>query len=399
MNRGTIASARNVLLAAVVAVSFGCGDSDQPSSAPPLTTAALLQRGPEGVGVTTSEFEDTSRSTMANGNVPGLPSRTLPTEIWYPTDPSQPGATDDEARDAPLRRGGTRHPLIIYSHGFMDTRGGGTALAQHLASYGYIVASADFPLTNLNTPGGPNARDLVNQPGDVHFLIDRLLALSADSHSFFAGAIDPDRIGLTGLSLGGSTTFLATFHPTLRDPRVRAAAPIAGMACFFGSKFYGDRHVPLLIVHGSIDAIVPYQQNAVFGFSQANTPKYLATLADASHTGFTSAGVLLFENLRNPDDVGCKALGGGTHGDDGGPSFTDLLGGADAGIIMGDCPPGCADPTPRPRAMRPSRQLALERLAILPFFDAYLRNDQRARAFLEHTLAAENADITLQAQP
>jgi len=358
------------------------------SSEAPLSSAGVLQRGPSNVGVTTIVFIDTSRPTMPNGSYPGSATRRLATEIWYPTEatPSKPG---QDARDAPVGSG--RHPLIVYSHGFMDQRTGGTYLAEHLASYGYVVAAPDFPLTRNGAPGGANALDLVNQPGDVTYLIDQFFAMDADPTSPFADAIDHDRVGLSGLSLGGSTTFLATFHPTLRDPRVRAAAPIAGVACLFGPKFYADRHTPLLIVHGTIDAIVAYQQNAVFAFGETNPPKYLVTIAGGSHTGFSNAA-LLFQGVNNPDDIGCGALGGGA--DDSGDSLVDRLGGADAGIIMGDCPPGCADPN-LPHAIDAKRQHDLTIASIFPFFEAYLRDDNRARAFLEQTVARENSELTV----
>ena len=77
----------------------GCGDDDNLTSVPgaatptrtptpsvtatstptqpPLTSAAVLQAGPLGVGVTTMLFEDTSRPTMANGTFPGSPTRKL----------------------------------------------------------------------------------------------------------------------------------------------------------------------------------------------------------------------------------------------------------------------------------------------------------------------------------
>jgi predicted dienelactone hydrolase len=369
---------------------IGCGDDDS-SDGPPLTSAQLLRRGPVGVGSTTLIFVDASRPTMANGDQPEQPTRSLVTEIWYPTDSSLPGATTEEVVDAPLQRAG-RAPLIVYSHGFMDTRFGPTYLARHLASYGYVVAAPDFPLSNRNAAGGPNARDLVNQPGDVHFLIDQLLALDADRSSRFAGAIDYDRIALSGLSLGGSTTFLATFHPRLRDSRIKAAAPIAGGACLFTKRFYGDRDIPLLIMHGSLDAIVPYAANALFGFAQAKSPKYLATLVNGSHTAFTTGADVLFETQRNPDDVGCNALRGTVRG---GPELIERLGGEADGIVAAACRPACEDPLPRPEAMRPTRQLALERLTLLAFFEAVLREDGHARVFLEQTLASENPDITI----
>lgn len=368
----------------------------QPTATPSvLSSSQLLAPGPDGVGVVTMIFVDDSRPTMANGTYAGSPTRRLATEIWYPIDPGL-GVAGQDVRDAPFVSDGQRHPLVLWSHGFLDFRTGEAYLARQLASYGYVVAAPDFPLTNMNAPGGANIDDVVNQPGDVSFVIDRLLALDADPGSKFAGTIDSDRIAAAGLSLGALTTTLTAFHPTLRDPRVRAAVPVAGPGCFFGTSFYQNADVPLLMVAGSIDALVPYQANAVFGFGEARAPKYLVTLAGGSHTGFSGAASLLFENLDNPDDVGCNAVSGDLGSGDSGPSFLDLLGGADAGIIMGDCPAVCSDPLPRPRAMRPSRQHQLTILSVLPFLQAEMRADAGARDFLESTLAAENEDVAVQ---
>ena len=384
----------------VILFVFGCGgqvvdSSSGATSGPPLTSTELLAPGGFGVGVTTMTFVDTSRPTMPNGDFPGAPSRTLITEIWYPADPG-PAAPPEEQRNAPVLHGGP-YPLIIYSHGFMSVRRGGTFLAQHLASYGYVVAAPDFPLTNAGAPGGPAFADVVEQPGDVSVIIDRVLALGADAHSSFAGAIDAQRIGLTGLSLGGTTTFLAAFHPTLRDPRVRAAAPMAGVACMFDKDFYGARKIPLLILHGDIDAIVAYQENGVFAFSEANPPKYLVTIIGGSHTGFTDGIELFDETVKNPDDIGCRALSGVTGGDETSQSFLDQLGGTSAGVFMGDCPQICVGP--RPRSIRSARQHELTILSIFPFFEATLRNDARAGQFVAHTLVAENPELTLQSAP
>ena len=377
-----------LIVASLIALTLnGCGGTV--SSEAPLTSGAVLQRGPSNVGVTTIIFIDTSRPTMPNGTYPGSPTRRLATEIWYPTEAVAPTPGQD-ARDSTVAAG--RHPLILYSHGFLDQRTGGTYLAEHLASYGYVVAAPDFPLTRNGAPGGANALDIVNQPGDLSYLIDQLFAMDADSTSRFAGTIDHDRVGLSGLSLGGSTTFLATFHPTLRDTRVRAAAPIAGVTCNFGPKFYGNQHTPLLIVHGTIDAIVAYQQNAVFAYGEANAPKYLVSIANGSHTGFTQAA-LLFQGINNPDEVGCGALGGDAA--DSGDSLVDLLGGADAGIIAGDCPADCSNPN-LPHAIDAKRQHDLAIISVFPFFEAYLRGDNRARQFLEQTAARENTELSIQ---
>ena len=384
----------------------GCGDDSdsQPAAAAtptvtptavPLTSAQVLQPGPYGVGVTTTTFVDTTRPTMPNGTFPGAPSRTLVTEIWYPTD-SQPSRTATPTRNAPLTHFGAPFPLVIYSHALMSNRSGGIYLARHLASYGYVVAAPDFPLSNNSAPGGPTFLDVANQPGDVHFVIDQLLALGDDTQSALAGSIDRARIGLTGFSMGGATTFLAAFHPTLRDPRVRAAAAMAGVTCFLGPDFYGHTSVPLLIVHGDIDAFVPYPANALFAFGEANPPKHLVTIAGGSHIGFTDGLELILQNVNNPDDVGCGTLGNATLDVDS-PAVIDSLGGATEGIVGGMCPGSCTNRT-LPRSIRPARQQQLTILSIFPFFEAYLRGDARARHFLDETLAAENPDVTTQIQ-
>ncbi len=395
---------------AIGSIASGCGDSgdsgatvpvSSPAATPtvtptvvPLTSAQVLQPGRFAIGSTTMTFVDTSRPTMPNRTFPGASSRTLVTEIWYPTDP-QPNASAPETRDAPLAHSGEPYPLVIYSHGFMSMRTGGAFLARHLASHGYVVGAPDFPLSNAGAPGGANFLDLANQPGDVHFVIDQLLAAGADSQSALAGSVDPARIGLTGLSMGGATTFLAALHPTLRDRRVRAAAPMAGVACFLGPDFYAQTSVPLLILHGDIDAIVPYQANATFAFGEANPPKYLVTIAGGSHTGFTDGIEVIAEGSNNPDDLGCRSLG--RTGTLDSPTLIESLGGAEAGIIAGVCTAGCTSAR-QPRSIRPSRQHQLTILSVFPFFEAYLRGDARARRFLDETLAAENPDVITQQQ-
>jgi len=376
----------------------GCGDADSKSAlpaSPTLTSAQVLQPGPYGVGVTTITFVDSSRPTMPNGTFAGLPSRTLATEIWYPTD-SQPDTTPTSARDAPLTHSGAPFPLVLYSHGLDSHRTDGAYLAVQLTTYGYIVAAPDFPLSNDHAPGGPTFLDLANQPGDLHFLIDQLLTLAGDPHGTWAGSIDRTRIGAAGFSGGGTTTLLAAFHPTLRDPRVRAAAAMAPPACVLGPDFFGHTSVPLLIVQGDIDAFVSYQANAVFAFHEANPPKYLVTIAGGSHVGFGNGIDVLLAGVNNPDDIGCRSLGGKPL-DVNSPAMLASLGGAAAGIISGVCPRSCAT-VQQLRSIRPARQHELVLLSIFPFLESYLRGDASARSFLNVTLAAENSDATVALQ-
>ena len=121
-----------------------------------------------------------------------------------------------------------------------------------------MVAGPTFPLTslgNLFSADGPYPADIVNQPADVSFVIDRLLAADAPA-DWLAGAIDVRKIGLSGLSYGGLTTLLVTYHPTMRDRRIRAALTLAPAACALTRPFYRRGRTPLLVMQGDQDGIV-----------------------------------------------------------------------------------------------------------------------------------------------
>src|SRR5262245_47539317 len=180
------------------------------------TTAAFLEPGPYAVGVRSFTLVDSTRQTPPHNGLPGLPSRTLPTQVWYP---AVGAAGAEPVPDAPLASG-SPFPLVINSHGFGDINFGESYLAIALARRGFVVASPTFPLTNTGTPGGPYLADAANQPADVRFVIDQVLALS-DGDGWLAGGIDRKRIGAQGLSLGGLTTLLVTYNPTLRDRRIQ----------------------------------------------------------------------------------------------------------------------------------------------------------------------------------
>jgi len=386
-------STRLILVLALPLALTACGDDGGGSAAPPLTSADLLAPGPYGVGVTTMTFTDTSRPTMPNGDFPGSPTRVLETEIWYPAAPT-PGAPLEEQRDAPLARPDARCPLIVNSHGFAGNRTD-TRLSSllHLVTHGYLVAAPVFPLTNGNAPGGATILDMPQQPGDVSFVIDQLLALDGETGSRFFATVDSERIGLSGTGAGALTTYLAAFHPTLRDPRVRAAAPIANSLQGFSEAFFDNADAALLILDGELNAYVPYE-GSVASFGQAHAPKYLAIVADGTLAGFSQIGCPALESVPNADEVGCLVYpyrGQVVYA----PELFDLLGGADAGLTPWNFR-ACVQIEPYPPAIRPCRQHDLGILAVHAFFDAYLRDDRAARRFLESGLAAENAEMTVE---
>ena len=377
---------RPVVAAFLIAVLYGgVATARCPGGA---DTAAYLQPGRYGVGVRTLPLVDTSRPTPAHGSVPATPSRTLTTEVWYPTAPHAGAPT----RDADAARG--RFPVVLSSHGYAEVRGGEAYIAQALASRGYVVAAPQFPLTNLNAmPRDPV--DVINQPADVRFVLDQLLALARTQGSWLAGRLDRHRIGASGLSYGGATTLLLAFHPTLRDPRIRAAAALAPDACAFDETFYRAARPPLLLIQGTQDLLLPIEANAARAFAESRSPRELVVLQDASHSAFT--GLINGPSEVNYDvTLGCPIVV-----DEFGANWNRLrtLDDPANGIALAGCSLPCTGPVPTNRPMQAARQHDLTQATVVAFFESTLRRSRPARCFVRRMLAAENADVRVELHP
>ena len=147
---------------------------------------------------------------------------------------------------------------------------------------GYVVAAPVFPVENANAPGGPDETDLVNQPGDVRFVIDRLLEASRSRRSRLHGLIDPSRIAIAGHSDGGETAFAVAYERRYLDYRVHAAIILSGAELSPDAISSRNHSAPLLAVQGSADRINPPVYTRAL-FADAQRPKYLLTLIDAGH--------------------------------------------------------------------------------------------------------------------
>ncbi|WP_344859512.1 alpha/beta hydrolase [Planomonospora alba] len=236
-----------------------------PSGAQDPAGALALPRptGPHRVGTTALHLVDRSRPDPW---APEREVRELMVSIWYPARNPKgkrapymtvreaelllkaqgvdvPGEvlsgtrTTAVAGAAPLGRRGSL-PLVVLSPGFGMPRSSLTALAEDLASRGYVVAGVDHtheaPVTFPDGRTAPCAACAAeDDPGfgekstraraaDVSFVLDRLTG--EDPAWRHAGLIDRSRIGMAGHSIGGNS---AT-HTMLTDPRVRAGVNMDG---------------------------------------------------------------------------------------------------------------------------------------------------------------------------
>jgi len=371
-----------VLLAALVLSAAGCSDSST-GSGTPLDLATLAAPGPYAIGQAALTLVDTSRPTAANGSYAGAPQRTLPTRVWYPADTTGNGAPPSS--DGPF-------PIIGWAHGYSSSNAEADMVGGHLASHGYVVVAPTFPLSNGDAPGGPTIADMTNQPGDLDFVMRQVAAGAAGAA--LAAAMDADKRGIAGLSLGGGTVLIAAYHPMWRIEDIKAAVALAPASCFFGPDFYG-RSLPIVILSGDADMLVRTNGGPLQAFENAPPPATLVTLHGGNHVGFIGIGPM---GDRNSDaTVGCPVIGaGGSKLESGYPTLAELLAeGAGSGAIDGStCTVGvCQEELPE--TMSADRQLEIARATALAQFEAVLRGDRAAARWIESGLAGEGSDLTV----
>ncbi|GAA4059352.1 alpha/beta hydrolase [Actinomadura miaoliensis] len=244
-------------LSAALAFAVPAASAETVPALPPPT-------GSRQVGMTSLYLKDTSRPDTW---VPSVNARELMVSLWYPAKAHDgqraPYMTSNESqallkgsgitgvpgdvlsktrthafRDA-LPVGRVRGmPLVVLSPGLAWQRSSLTSLAEDLASRGYVVAGIDhtyethattFPDGRVTTcvactvPAEERAeRAIRGRAADVSFVLDQLLG----RHSKWKGSvlIDPSRIAMVGMSLGGGSVP----ETMLRDTRVRAGLNLDG---------------------------------------------------------------------------------------------------------------------------------------------------------------------------
>ena len=223
----------------------------------------------------------------------------------------------------------------------------------------------------------------------MSFIIDEIQRRGRTPGEWLYRGLNPQRIGVTGLSFGGTTSLLVTYHPTLRDPRVRAALPIAPLGCLFSRAFFREVRPPLLVLQGDQDLIVPLAANGARVFERADSPRTLVTLVHGTHTAFN--GLFEMPAAESYDRIGCMALADVAQRGD---PF-DGLGGAENGIEEAGCALPCQDPPPPNSPMPGSRQHELTKLVGTVFFESTLNDSRVARCFLRVRLGAQNTDLAV----
>ena len=238
---------------------------------PPLASPPVILR----VGARSYDWVDRSRNTPANGNYRARAGRELVTTIWYPAVGSPStiahwGATPDRTHGP--------FPVILFAHGHAGEPAAYKGIITNWVSRGYVVVAPAFPLSRARALGGPTYDDVLNQPGDLSYVLTRVLADNADPDSWMHGLLDPRRVGAVGHSLGAWTVLGLVGNKCCRDRRVKAAILLASeLAPAFKTKFFTSPAPPLLFVHALRDNVTPYMYGQR-AYAAATAPKYFLTV-------------------------------------------------------------------------------------------------------------------------
>jgi predicted dienelactone hydrolase len=265
--------------------------------------------------------------------------RAVPVKIYYPADLEAPA------------------PLIVFSHGLGGSREGYEYLGRHWASYGYIslhvqhIGSDDAVWRGQARPmqairqAAIRPENAVNRVRDVSFVLDEMTELSREGEPF-QGRVNLEKIGLAGHSFGANTTLVAVGQVFIlpggrtigfSDPRIKAAVPMSAPAPRSRDdldRVFGGILVPCLHMTGTLD-------DSPIGETEA---------ADRR---------LPFDHIAAPEQYLVIFIGG-DHMIFSGRPRNGVLGGGEKDALFQD----------------------LIRQATTAFWDAYLRDDVQAKAWL-----------------
>jgi dienelactone hydrolase len=325
----------------IVAALIGFRQLDQA-----VASAPADQTGPYKVGFVVHTYYDSTRSDFAGG------ARPILTFIWYPADSDNSGnpmppavypmnvsglpglpdasSTDFEAygidpayqevaasKDGPF-------PLIVFSPGQRGDSLGYVHIGTRLASHGFVIAIPTNFDDRLNSQGQPEfyptgeAYEIgtyIERTKDIQYLMTELVADSQRPNSLLYGAIQPDKIAVSGHSLGGLAALalaggddqacdLAGFldpnkfppetcAPILPDPRIKAIVPLDGSNQYLRYAELVRIIIPSIGIGQEWDTLET--TNPGWGYIQARQhaaiqghPNYRVDVSYAIHMSFSS---------------------------------------------------------------------------------------------------------------
>ena len=203
----------------------------------------------------------------------------------------------------------SKHPLVVFSHGFHGCATQSRFLMQAFAAAGYVVLAPNH--RDASCGGGAAGVERATQPfkepqkwtedtyrdraRDIARLVD---AAAADP--VFDRRVDFSRIGLAGHSLGGYTVLgLAGAWPSWKLPRVKAVLALSPYAEPFNLHHrLSNLAVPVMYQGGTRDVgISPALRKGKGSYAISPAPKYYVEFEGAGHFAWTNLRATFHESI------------------------------------------------------------------------------------------------------
>lgn len=225
-----------------------------------------------------------------------------------------------------------KKPLILISHGFGSLKDNFTNLAEHLASYGFVVAipqhvGSDLKYREELLKGSLSSAlspvEYIARPQDMSSVIDQLQKLASESE-IWSKRVDLSKIGAIGDSLGGTTVLSLAGAPlnisrlktecdqnqvivntalilqcqgshlppveyNLQDSRIKAVIATHPLtSAIFGAESLSKIKIPIMITAGGDDVITPVVIEQIHPFIWLKSPfKHLLFYQPGTHFSST----------------------------------------------------------------------------------------------------------------
>ena len=267
-----MSSARALAFAVVAGLVLLAGCS---SSSPAASSPQYQRRGPDAVGVTTLDLGSAG---------PEFGERLA--TVYYPADPStvaghpssattrlprsrnpcrassRPSSTprrpSTPTRTYPARKTGP-YPIVLFSHGYGGERLYYSTLLTGIASWGYVVVSADYLERGLAAQvlGSKTKPTPALDSSIMQSSLTAVERASSQPDSVLHGIADPHRVAAVGHSAGGQTAFDALDTPAVATaigwaPEAPVGTPSKKPVMLIGAE--GDQVVPPASVKRTYDS-------------------------------------------------------------------------------------------------------------------------------------------------
>ncbi len=300
---------------------------------------------------------------------PQLASKT--TQLTLSFNPNQPGNSKVQVINLPNLKDEQRQrlvpvdiywsnsttptkPVVILSHGFSSDRKDMRYIAEHLASYGYVVAAVEHTGSNQDYQLNPTRpgiipfikpQEFLERPQDISFILDELARLNQKDKHPLQGRLTTNKAMIIGHSFGGGTTLsiagaeLQVDSLKERCPKVLATtvSPAEGLQCvaqmlpksryqmrdsrikqaialnptsslMFGETGLEKVQIPTLILASSMDKTTPALTEQIISFTKITSPKWLVGIVGATHASIKDPiSTALREEKQSDEIVGKQA--------------------------------------------------------------------------------------------